>query len=409
MSFGIWIVSGKGQEKGETVERIVYRSGSSEESHVKSAMEAQNVRVKLSAAEERVKSLVSKLDAVSEDASRARLEIHSTLLEAWNIVDLLGKDRCGDAVLEVRKKQQSAEERASSLEVDIKKFREDASVFESQASKLKIELEGFRTSFDLERKKREEYEVELEGVKARLKHALSVTDHSESFSAVQTQMKQLAAKFEDRKELLLQILGYVKSDLELAESFDPILSDIKNMLIEHEESYSSTIASIKLDPSQLAGALQKQKLLEQQLREAHLDREQALKNLELMQDHVRSIKVKPLRTVDSGGSMLGTLSLMFVSLLFGMFLVFVFRIYGGVDSVFKSEAQPLDEGLGSPVGSAVTGNAGSTPHPRGSLARSTPRSRGPSSAGSTPASGFYHSDRSPMTYVRSAGSPSYRD
>jgi len=103
MSFGIWIVAGKGQDKVETVERVVYRSGSSEESHVKSAMEAQNVRVKLSAAEERVKSLVSKLDAVSEDASRARLEIHSTLLEAWNIVDLLGKDRCGDAVLEVRR------------------------------------------------------------------------------------------------------------------------------------------------------------------------------------------------------------------------------------------------------------------------------------------------------------------
>lgn len=96
------VSSSSSPSSGESVEYVVRTSsGGSESSSASAMMDVQNVRVKLSMAEERVKALISKLDAVSEDASRARLEIHSTLLEAWNIVDLLGKDRCGDAVMEV--------------------------------------------------------------------------------------------------------------------------------------------------------------------------------------------------------------------------------------------------------------------------------------------------------------------
>lgn len=98
----LWICLVDVVSSDETVTYTVRSGSNSGVGKTESVVEAQNVRVKLATAEERVKALASKLDAVSEDASRARLEIHSTLLEAWNIVDTLGRDRCGDAVLEVR-------------------------------------------------------------------------------------------------------------------------------------------------------------------------------------------------------------------------------------------------------------------------------------------------------------------
>eukprot|EP00188_Purpureofilum_apyrenoidigerum_P002981 Plantae.Rhodophyta-Purpureofilum_apyrenoidigerum.ctg30264.p1 GENE.Plantae.Rhodophyta-Purpureofilum_apyrenoidigerum.ctg30264~~Plantae.Rhodophyta-Purpureofilum_apyrenoidigerum.ctg30264.p1 ORF type:complete len:433 (-),score=89.88 Plantae.Rhodophyta-Purpureofilum_apyrenoidigerum.ctg30264:320-1618(-) len=391
----------------ETVQHVA-RSGSSH-TVVRSAIEAQNVRIKLSAAEERVKSLVSKLDAVSEDAARARMEIHNTLVEAWNIVDLLGKDRCTEAVLQVKKKQQVAESQIADLENRIAERSKLAKRSQGATQRLSSELNELQVTFQSEKEKREQLEVELDDAKGRLKNALSVTNRSDAFSSVQAMLKQIAVKRSERGELLRQISQHLKADMDAENTLESIYLDIKDTVMNHETQLAQTVSSLRMDPAQVAIVEKNYANLETQVKDALKGRDGVLQEAEKLQKHLNALKrVGSSKNGSSSGSFWSTVVIMLISISFGAILVLLgTRSGAGAGSIFKTEGS--NDSPRPPAwfdGHGTPGSAGATPHPRGSLEiRSETPGGSPEFQQRSSGDGFYHSDRSPMTYVRSAASP----
>jgi len=396
----------------ESVE-YVYTTTSTDDS-MRSVEEAQSVRVKLATAEERVKSLVSKLDAVSEDATRARMEIHSTLVEAWTIVDILGKDRCGDAVLQVRKKQQAAEARLAELEVEASREDQTAGEFEGIAKRLSIQTDDMKQKVQTERSKREQIESELDDVKQRLKYALTLTNRSDVLGSVQAHLKQISIKISERTEHLKQVLQILKVDLESQDSMETILGEVKTSILDQESEFSSSISSLNVDKSQVADIDKKYTELKNKFNSITRDRQDAVKSIENMQKHITALKEAGKTVVKaaapSKSSLWSTLALILISIVFGALLVLLgTRNMPGPVNFPRDVAGNRSSSPGY-YGSQVTpGSAGATPHPSrlGGNRGETPNSD--SKPVGSPESGFYHSDRSPMTYVRSGASPSYRD
>lgn len=164
---------------------------------------------------------------------------------------------------------------------------------------------------------------------------------------------------------------------------------------------------------QISGLEKKRERVKTQLTEAQKGRENAMRMVDSLQKHLSAMK----RSSASGGgafasrgSVLITLVLMLISIIFGALLV-VMGSRASMQDVFRKRENGLSStpGGGPRYGgnSATPGSAGATPHPlRSSLGNrssvDTPASR------STPQD-YFQAERSPMTYIRSGGSPPYRN
>eukprot|EP00172_Hildenbrandia_rubra_P000318 Plantae.Rhodophyta-Hildenbrandia_rubra.ctg11482.p1 GENE.Plantae.Rhodophyta-Hildenbrandia_rubra.ctg11482~~Plantae.Rhodophyta-Hildenbrandia_rubra.ctg11482.p1 ORF type:complete len:383 (-),score=95.15 Plantae.Rhodophyta-Hildenbrandia_rubra.ctg11482:709-1857(-) len=163
------------------------------------------IKQKLKNAEQRVRDLATKLDTVSSDAGRAKQEIHSTLLEAWKVVELLGQDRCGEVGEKYRKAQLKAEGKVVELMEEVKANGKEI-------EGLKLELvrrdnldSGLRTELDGERSRRQSLEAEVADLKDKLHWASAIGNDSRSYEVVAEKMDSLNVIMNQRINNLAKI------------------------------------------------------------------------------------------------------------------------------------------------------------------------------------------------------------
>lgn len=160
------------------------------------------IKDKLATAEGRVSDLISRLDSVSDDASRAKGEIHATLLEVWNVVDLLGKDQCGTVVEKARVSQKKAEGRVSELEEEVRVHLKDIEDLKVRLAESADTVNSLHKEIKAERSRRESVESESRDLRDKLHWAKTVSNETEKYEQVAERLQKLLVVVSERTILL---------------------------------------------------------------------------------------------------------------------------------------------------------------------------------------------------------------
>lgn len=334
-------------------------------------------------AESRVTDLISKLDSVSDHAQRAKNEIHSTLRELWQIVDLLGRDRCGDVVERVRVVQRKAETRVEEQETELAKQR--ASIFDltSQLRSHAEETDVVNKQLVEVRARAETAATEVSRLTEKLQRVDAMRDRDGSYKQLSERLVTMLKVATDRLELLQRIIAMLSDDrastAEWRADIDAIAVSVRTI----ETSFSST------------GSGSEQRLraqvdaLSSELRSAIAARDDVTRNAASLEatvtrlQRVATTKTNSARTQrivrdEDSGSWTGVLALCVISMCTGAVCVYMFM---GM-AAGRTDGPP----------SSARGIPGSSPIDKYTY----------SPAGRSP--GFNHSKSSPMTYVQdSAG------
>lgn len=179
------------------------------EVQVMQSKETLSIKNKLETAEGRVSDLISRLDAVSGDATRAKNEIHSTLMEVWQIVDLLGRDRCGDVVDKVRIAQKKAERKVAEQEEEIRIQLKDIEKLKLQVSKSSDVKLTFQNEIKAERSRRETLETEARELRDKLHWASAVSNETQKYELVAERLQNLIVVVSERATILNRIMTMI--------------------------------------------------------------------------------------------------------------------------------------------------------------------------------------------------------
>lgn len=167
--------------------------------------ETLDIRNKLATAEGRVSDLISRLDSVSDDASRAKSEIHNTLMEVWKVVDLLGRDRCGEVVDKIRRSQKKAESKITEQQDEINSHLKTIEELKLKIAKTGDSLSSLRTEINAERTRREAIETEARELRDKLHWASAVANETEKYELVAERLQNLLVVVTERTQLLSRI------------------------------------------------------------------------------------------------------------------------------------------------------------------------------------------------------------
>lgn len=169
---------------------------------VDTSKETLAIKDKLATAEGRVSDLISRLDSVSDDASRAKGEIHATLLEVWNVVDLLGKDQCGTVVEKARVAQKKAEARVTELEEEVHGHMKDIEDLKLRLAESADSINSVHKEVKAERSRRETAESEARDLRDKLHWAKAVSNETEKYEQVAERLQKLLHVVSERTILL---------------------------------------------------------------------------------------------------------------------------------------------------------------------------------------------------------------
>lgn len=175
------------------------------EKSVEQSKETLTIKNKLATAEGRVSDLISRLDSVSDDASRAKGEIHNTLMEVWKVVDLLGRDQCGAVVDKVRIAQKKAEARVVEFQEEIRDHQKETESLKLQMAKRGDVIASLQTEVKAERSRRETLEAESRDLRDKLHWANAVSNETEKYQLVADRLQNLLVIVSERTILLNRI------------------------------------------------------------------------------------------------------------------------------------------------------------------------------------------------------------
>ncbi|KAA8491765.1 hypothetical protein FVE85_8247 [Porphyridium purpureum] len=380
---------------------------------VSNEKEAMQLRTKLEHAEGRVRELVSNLEVVSVDASRAKTEIHEMLHEAWSMVDMLSRDKCGDAVETVRIKQREIEsaliesrEMVEDRERVIAKLEKE----KGAAAKVRKELEEKEDAWADERDKLMR-EIQLEREKVVVAHALF--NASSIYQKLHPQFDEVATLVHSRFELLTKLrtmIGQLSGEHdELVGAFSSLETFVKDV----DAEFKSKISGLKLSSLDQSAVQKHAAALEARLHEALVERDAAMREVRQVYDSFNAAQgaeshiiapAFPSSSGSGGASGSGVSS----SWSTGWTIFFTF-ICGAVmmalaGALFFRPPQPMAHQYnGTPnYGSGPTLMRGlGSPSPQGPSGLMSPTRPSALQSPMPSKSGFLHSNRSPMQYVQS--------
>lgn len=337
----------------EDVSRVITKTKSSETIQIKN---------KLATAEGKVSDLISRLDSVSDDATRAKNEIHSTLIEVWKIVDMLGQDRCGDVVDKVRAAQQKAQSKIVELQEEVR-----GHLKETEALKLKIVQQeeitaNLNAEIKAERSRREALEIETRELRDKLHWANAVSNETQKYELVAERLQNLLVVVSERAHLLKRIETTVSDAHSGFSNWKEEIASLANIVRDAERDFAGGYKS-----AAIAGLKRQSEDLERRLRDAQKgkdsladERNSLRKSLEHLQTKLNSglptskknveYVYKPAQK-DEGQTWVGTLTLCILSVCTGAVLVFLLTNW----QQNKEMESPVQEKYGfTPSSSATT-------------------------------------------------------
>lgn len=202
------------------------------------------IKDKLATAEGRVSDLISRLDSVSDDASRAKGEIHATLLEVWNVVDLLGKDQCGTVVEKARVAQKKAEARVSELEEEVRVHLKDIEDLKVRLAESADTVNSLHKEIKAERSRRESVESESRDLRDKLHWAKTVSNETEKYEQVAERLQKLLVVVSERTILLNRISTMIT---DAHDGFIDWQNEIKSLSVLVRKSERQFTGSYKSD------------------------------------------------------------------------------------------------------------------------------------------------------------------
>lgn len=358
-------------EKTERVTRIV---------ETVQSKETLAIRNKLATAEGRVSDLISRLDSVSDDASRAKNEIHTTLMEVWKVVDLLGRDRCGEVVDKVRLAQKKAENKVNEQQDEITTHLKTIEELKLQIAKSGDSVSSLRTEINAERSRREALETEARELRDKLHWASAVSNETQMYDIVSERLQNLLVVVTERTQMLNRILTMVSDSHSGFVEWRSEIDSLTKLVRDAERDFSGGYQSAAME-----GLRRHISELERQLKDAQRGRETLSderntmrRSIEALQNKISSagtaitggrgdMKERIVVRADRGTSILGVITMCLVSLCTGACAVF-FMVGGNSNTTGGTEKY------------------GFTP----TSARTSP--------------GFQNSASSPLSYVNNPGS-----
>lgn len=364
--------------------------------NVETSKETQTIKKKLATAEGRVTDLISRLDSVSDDASRAKNEIHTTLMEVWKVVDLLGKDRCGDVVDKVRLAQKKAENTVTEQEEEIREHLKSIENVKLQLAKKGDAASSLQTEIKAERSRRETLETEARDLRDKLHWASAVSNETEKYEMVAERLQRLLVVVTERTNLLNRILTMVGDAHSGFADWRKEVEGLTTVVRDAERDFSGGYQSAAVD-----GLRRHTVDLENKLKDALKGRETLAdernvlrRSIEALQNKItsstgailggsgRSERERIIVQAARGTSMLGVITLCLISLCTGAVGVFILSTqrgggepiqapekYGFTPTSTGRTSPGFQQGAPSPLQYANPGSASRTPGSRGSTPR----------------------------------------
>mmetsp|Transcript_1475 Transcript_1475/g.2456 ORF Transcript_1475/g.2456 Transcript_1475/m.2456 type:complete len:441 (+) Transcript_1475:106-1428(+) len=409
---------GASHSKSTTTTRTI-----SVENEYSTEKDAGALRGKLEVAEGRVRELVSKLESVSVDATRAKSEIHETLNEAWGLVDLLSKNRCGDAVEKVRIKQKEVESQLDAQQEIIQ--QRDKLLIKARKEREEVEQARLEVEKLLPIYENEKATLKREILELRDKLAIisSVQNGSNIYSSLNPHFEAMAEKIDERAKLLSQVLSIANKIAHDNTEIAGGLSSLEQLVRDVDSQFQATLLALRSDNFDPIAIKQSGGVsaLERQLREAQVAKDAAMKEVKKLYEALHALQhSKGISPRDGFESSNSNLWVIIISIFIGATITALVNSLrsrngtGGRPMAGGPDNRRPQYGAGPsparPSGPASSGANMATPladrqAANGAMSMLKPTSalRTPSAAASTPASvaGIAHSDRSPMQYVRS--------
>lgn len=362
---------------------------------VETSKETLTIKNKLATAEGRVTDLISRLDSVSDDASRAKNEIHTTLMEVWQVVDLLGKDRCGEVVDKVRVAQKKAENKVSEQEEEIREHLKSIENLKLQLAKDGDSVNTLQTEIKAERSRREVLETEARDLRDKLHWASAVSNETEKYELVAERLQRLLVVVTERTNLLNRILTMVGDAHNGFSEWRKEISSLSTVVRDAERDFSGGYQSAAVEglrrhtvdlENRLSQALKGRDTLSD-------ERTVLRRSIEAMQKKIssaggimggtgKSERERIVVQTDSGTSMLGVVTLCLISVCTGAVAVFLLSSqrgssngtqtaekYGFTPTSASRTSPGFPSGGPSPLQYANPGSASRTPGSRGSTPR----------------------------------------
>ncbi len=330
-------------------------------------------------AEGRVADLISKLDAVSNHAARANDEIQTTLRELWQIVDLLGRDRCGDVVERVRTLQRKATARVEKLEGQLA-GRQD---IEEQ---LRREVHTRTAERDTAKEKAESAQREVDLAKEEILQLKDEVRKAKRTCVLDGSYKIVA-------ERLTELRGIARTRMQSLDKVLHLFEEERSMGTESITKLEGALEGLRAAASEggeTAGEARMKKelsIVTSQLRAVKMERDdmsaeitKLRRDLERVKKSKAGAETVVFQDVAEGSSWTGTLALLVITA--GSFGFLIYLMYGLTNSRSPPPAMPPSQ----PANGAAPGASPSEKY--GSY---TPNQRTPE--------GFPQNRSSPLTYL----------
>lgn len=363
-------------------------------SHVVQSKETLTIKNKLAKAEGRVGDLISRLDSVQDDATRTKDEIHSTLLEVWKIVDMLGQDRCGEVVDKVRITQKKAENKVIELQEEVSVHLKDIEGLKLQHVQHGDSYKSLQKEITTERSRRELLEAETRELRDKLHWASAVSNETQAYEVVAERLQGLFVVVNERTQLLQRILTMVADSHSGFNDWRAEIDTLTKLVRDAERDFSGGYQSAAVEGMR-KHSLDLEKRLKDALRvkeSATYERNSLQKTIDGLQKKITNSPFNFAKTRDriivqaeGGTSAIGVITLCVISLCTGAVAVFFLGLWQNNRDISADDtAEPYDftptasrtspgfsqNSVGrSPLEYSNTGSASKTPASRGSTPR----------------------------------------
>lgn len=171
--------------------------------------EKEAIKSKLEGTEARVRDLLADLETFSSTASKAKAEIHSSLLETWKNVERLAMDRCGTELESIRISQRKAEAKAAELQDEARIAAQEMESFKLSLNRASNQEAQFKNELSTERTRRESIEAEVFELRDKLHWASASANETRSYDLVAERLEALLLVVTERSQMLQRAMQLV--------------------------------------------------------------------------------------------------------------------------------------------------------------------------------------------------------
>lgn len=209
--------------------------------------EKELIKSRLEGTEARVRSLLADLETFSSTATKAKAEIHTSLLETWTNVENLARDRCGTELETVRTTQRKAEARVADLQDELRQAAHETENLKLSISKSSNTETHFKTELGAERSRREAVEAEVHELRDKLHWASATANETQTYDLVAERLEALLLVVSERSQMLQRVLTMVSDHHAGYEDWRVELSTLGEMVRDANKGFSGGLESAASD------------------------------------------------------------------------------------------------------------------------------------------------------------------